>query len=546
MIDKFKKQNIIYKLMTIGLVLGICFFVVRVLYNVVMTLRFPNELLEPSNVYLTKMFLEGKSPYTLASLGYEVPAVNYEYPFLNSMICAAIAFLLGKNAVLAHYIVSFASIIGTGILGYLIIRPYSKSTAAPFAGALLFMQCHWRFGYVSAAPDDLGLLLFVLTLMLAVSKAVRNKPLVCAVMTTLCFYTKQYFIFVAAGIFIYMLLYSKKEAFKFLGLTALFNVIAVIVVNIVWPLYWTYTLFFLYSGTFSGIGFGFGSLFEQLKYLAAIFAGLFVVLVIAVIRSLRVRKMATKDSDLEDRALVDKALQGKKIFGYRVTENNPVALFVIEIPVMFLPLIFFGRNDGAFLSYFLQLWMPSIIVVTLITLEKMEPKSKQIIFDLFYGGVVAFTVLFSFLKMPLHVITDEEIGEWNKAYAIIDEYKEKGDVYYSQLLAYKAIEDGARYCLCGHDGEVSEETLSVWQNSKLCKILFPNADKIITKYVEYEKDLTRKAIDSGFELLTFIDGNSLMFASFYLDAGVTYEKLTQLTLQAGNMPYDVQFYVLCK
>lgn len=531
MLDKFKNQNIIYKLMTLGLLAGMVFFVGKVVLNMVLTLRYPNELLEPSNVYLTKMFLDGKSPYTLASLSYETPAVNYEYPFLNSVVAMVVAFVLGGKAVLAHYIVSFAAFIGTGVLGYLILKPYSKSTAAPIASALLFMMCHWRFGYISAAPDDLGLFIFILTLYLTTKENVKNKPVILAIMTVLCFYTKQYFVFVAAGIFIYMFLKERKQAWKFLLYTVVFNVAAIIVISIVWPLYFTYTVFFLYNGIFSGGGFGFGALLSQLKYLAAIFAGLFVVLVIALVRIISSRRKA--------KGGVENVQEDSK-------EIDGLALYIINIPVMFIPLIFFGRNDGAFLSYFLQLWMPSIIVVTFVTLERMEPKSKQIVFDLFYGAIAAFTVLFSYLKMPLHVITNEELDAWNQAYAIIDEYKAKGDVYYSQLLAYKADEDGGVYCLCGHDGEVSGETLAVWEGSKLCQTIFPHADEIINKFVDYERELTQKAIDSQFELLTFIDGNSLMFASFYLDAGVTYEKLTQLTLEAGNMPYDVQFYVLRK
>lgn len=530
MIERFKKQNILYKLMTVGLLLGMIFFLGKVLVNLVLGLRYPNELLEPSNVYLTRMILEGKTPYSLASLEYDIPAVNYEYPFMNSLLSALVALLIGRNVVAAHYIVSFVAFIASGVLGYMIIKPLSKTSAAPIAGALLFMMCHWRFGYISAAPDDLGFFMFILTLYFAVSTKVKNKPLLCGIMTMLCFYTKQYFIFVAAGIFIYMLLYSRKEAVKFLLWTLLTNVIVGIVISLVWPLYWTYTIFFLYNGIFTGSGFGFGNLFEQMKYLMAIFAGLFVVLILGLFKLVKTRRAEGK----------------KTLSGIHVEANSPMALFIIEIPVMFIPLIFFGRNDGAFLSYFLQLWMPSIIVVTLITLEKMDIQKNKLIFDLFYGGVIAFTVLFSYLKMPLHVITSDELNNWNKAYEIVDEYKEKGDVYYCQMLAYKGIADGGRYVLCGHDGEVSEETLEVWNNSPIAKKLFPYADRIIIKNVEYEKDIMRKAIDSGFELLTFIDGNSLMFASFYLDAGVTYEKLTQLTLQAGNMPYDVQFYVLRK
>ena len=530
MICKFKEENIIYKGLTLAVLAGMIYFVARVIVNVILGINYPNELLEPSNVALTRMFLEGKCPYVLNSLNYEIPAVNYEYPFLGSLLSALVALCIGGNAVLAHYIVSFAAFIGTGILGYFILTPYSKTTVAPVAGAFLFLLCHWRFGFISAAPDDLGLFLFVLTLFLAVNEKVKNKPLICAILTTLCFYTKQYFLFVFVGIFVYMLLYSKKEAVKFLVETFAVNLLVGIVVTIVWPLYWSYTFFFLYFGCATGTGFGFANLIGQMKYLLAIFVLLFFVIAVAFVMLLRKYRK-----------------EGKKITSYEFKENDPLVLFIVEIPVMFLPLILFGRNDGAFLSYFLQLWMPSIIVVTFIILEKMEAsEDKKVLFDTFYGLVVVFTVLFAYLKLPLHVITQDEINNWEKAYKIVNDSREKGDVLYSQQLAYLAFENGDKYYFCGHDGEVSMETLEVWNNSGIARNLFPYVDDIINKNMDFRIAIIVKAFESEFEMISFQDGNSLLFSEEFVDAGHFYTKMDKIPLQEGNMPYEVTFYEVVK
>lgn len=526
MIKTFKEENLVYKIMTIVLALGVFFVIGRVSYNVVRGLDYPNELLEPSNVALTRMFLEGKCPYVKNSLLYEIPGVNYEYPFIGSLVSALVALIVGKNVVLAHYIVSFIAFVGTGVLGYVIIKPYSKTTVSPIAGAFLFLMCHWRFGFISAAPDDLGLFILLLTLYFAVSPKITNKPLICAVLTTVCFYTKQYMVFVFAGIFVYMLLYSKKEAMKFLIYTIIINVGVGLIVTIFWPLYWSYTVFFLYFGCSTGTGFGMVNLIGQMKYLLAIFIMLFVVIGIGLY--LFAKKMKA---------------EGKNIFNIEIKENDPVALFAIEIPVMFLPLLIFGRNDGAFLSYFLQLWMPSIIVVTFIIMEKiLLERNNELLVRMIYLFVVSFTVLFAYLKLPLHVITDEEINAWEKAYSIVNEAREKGEVCYSQQLAYLAFRNGDKYYFCGHDGEVSLETLEVWNNSKVLQALFPYADDIINKNMDYRIDIIVKAFESEFELLTFQEGNSLLFSEEFIDAGSFYSKLDKFPLQEGNMPYEVSFY----
>lgn len=525
MIKAFKEEKWTYKVMTVGLIAALVFFVFRVTYSAIVGMNYPSEMNEASNVALTRMFLAGKSPYVMGSLSYSEPAVNYEYPFMGSLLAAALSFVVGGNAVLAHYIISYVAFLGTGILGYFILKPLSKTTVAPLAGALLFLMCHWRFGYISAAPDDLGLFVFLLTLYCAISKKIKKKPLICAILTILCFYTKQYFVFVAVGIFIYMFLYSKKDAVKFLVSCVVIGAATGAIITFAWPLYWTYTIFFLYNGVFTGVGFGFGALFEQLKYLMAIFVALFVVLVIAIVRIIRLKKSGH---------------QGKL---FVVNENDPLALFVILIPVQFLPLILMGKNDGAFLSYFLQLWMPSIIVVTFAELEKMKKDDSRFVFDCFYGFVAAFTVLFGYLKMPLHTLSSEEIDNWKKAYAYIDEYRNQGDIIYSRHLAYKCFEDGGIYCLCGHDGEVSQLSLDTWNSSGLCQTLFPYADDIIVKNMNYIQSMVNRGRLGEFSLLTFEDGNSMMLSDEYLDIGTTYKKLDKLTLVTGNAPYEVSFYI---
>lgn len=525
MVKLFKEEKIWYKLITLAVIAVIGWFLYSVIQKVGLAANYPGEILEPANVALSNLFREGKSPYTLSALGWEVPGINYDYPFFTSLVVAGISAVTGLSTVLCHYLLSFLCIILSGVLGYVVIRRYAVTSVAPFLGAFLFMICHWRFGFVSAAPDDFGEFLFLLTLLFAVWPKITNKPLWCAIGVTLCFYTKQYFVFSAFGIFIYFLLYSKKTAFKFFLYTLVINIAVGIVITVFWPLYWTYSIMFLYAGCFTGEGFGLGYFLGQMKYLAAIFVGLFAVLIVALVRV--IKKVKSGNSRLS------------KI---RPKENDALSLFVIQIPVMFLPLIFFGRNDGAFLSYFLQLWMPSIVVVALVAFERMKPEKREWLYAGVYLGITLFTVYFGLGKLPMHTLSDEEVAAWQKAYSIVDEYREKGEVYYARSLAYKAFELGNDDCVCGHDGEVTAETLEKWEKSSLLQKLFPYADDIIRKNEEYRFDVQVKAALHEHSLVTFeTDGYSMLFSGEILE-GWGYEFVDEIVLQLGNMPYTVDFY----
>lgn len=525
MIKTFREEKLFYKIITLGIFAVLVWFLTNVARNMISTINYPSEILEPANVALTNLFYEGKSPYTLSALSWDVPGVNYDYPFLTSLVVAGLSHLTGIGTVSCHYYLSYLSIVLSGIIGYIIIRQYAKTTVAPVLGAFLFVLCHWRFGFVSAAPDDFGEFLFILTLCFAVMPKIRNKPLLCSIGVTLCFYTKQYFVFAALGLFIYFLFYSKKTAFKFFLYMLVINIVCAVIISVFWPLYWTYTIMFLYAGCFSGDGFGFSYLLGQMKYLAAIFVGLFAILVVALVKIIKRMKV-----------------EGSRLSKLRPKENDALSLFIIQIPVMFVPLVFFGRNDGAFLSYFLQLWMPSIVVVALVAFEEMKPEKREWLFWGIYIAITVFTIYFGLGKLPMHKLSAEEAAAWNKADSIIDEYRKKGDIYYSRALSYRAFELGNDDCLCGHDGEVNMETLEKWENSAALQKMFPYAGRIIQKNLDYRLDVQIKAALHEHSLVSFEEnGYSMLFSREILE-GWGYNFVDEIELQLGNMPYTVVFY----
>ena len=541
-----KTLRILYKLIALAVLLAGIFFVCRIVYAGIIALPYPKELLEPSNIALTNTFLQGKSPYTLSSLDWEVPPVNYDYPFLNSLIAASIAKITCCTSVTAHFVISLLCIIGSGILGALMIKDHTRTPIGPALAAIMFMFCHWRFGYISAAPDDLGLFISLLTMYVAVNREVDHKPFWCAIGITLAFYTKQYFVFIAAGIFVYMLLYSRKEAFKLAIWTCAINAAIAAIITEFWPLYWTKAFLFTYLGTVVGGGAQLSTFFEQFKYLFIAFAALFIVIIVAAVMGIRRLRQ-----------------NNERLRNVRIVENDALAFCAINSFVMLVPLFILGRNDGAFLSYFLQLWLPSISITALICLERMKQmenvKSRdsienvnsteqerhirnEMLYICFYALIAATSIYFGFGKLPLHILTPEEISNWEKAYAYVDEYAKEGEVFYSRSLAYKAFANGSPYCVYGHDGEVSDWTITGLERAGFPVEHFPYIRKIVDQNIAFRKKQQQMAENGEFVLISAEKFEQ--FNPFCDDAPLQmgYQPLESLDLQLGNMPYEVVLY----
>ncbi len=624
-IYKLRHQSGLYSLISMAVLAAALFFVYRIVNAGLIAMPYPKEILEPSNIVLTNEFLAGSSPYTADAVSRPVPGINYDYPFLNSLMAAGIAYITGCSAVTAHFAISLASILGSAVMGFAMTRralaqladkkenavgltgsgrdasgerekrgeKRGTTTIAPILAALIFMFCHFRYGYISAAPDDLGLFLLLSTSAVAVSPRIKNKPFVCAIGITLCFYTKQYLVFVAAGLFIYMLFYRVKDAIKLFFWTLAINVLAVGIITNFWPLYWTKAFFFTYLGTAVGGGGLISTLADQFIYLMTIFGPLFAVILIAVIRSVFTKRRSGRD---------------KK----KIKENDVFIMSVVQSIVMMAPLAIIGRNDGAFLSYFLQLWMPFITIVALTCLEDLGSpvseatylagpetvrsdretaradretvrsdietvrsvretvitdkeisekdkeskqagagKLRQLVYAAVYGGIAAFIIYFGFGRLPLHVLTQEEIANWQRADEIVSRCAENGEVYYARSLAYMSPEGDSDPedrslvggdCICGHDGEVNADTVTALTGAGLPDELTRFSRQLVDQNLAYREGIEDKAAAHTYSLITFdVSGAYTPFSEEICEKS-GYRRTDRIELQLGNMPYEVLFY----
>lgn len=517
----FKKENLIYKIITIGLLAFVFLFFFKVINNSIEGLIYPKERYELVNVRFTQSFIDGNNPFfrrEKVAYGTEPPVV-YEYAFFNSLVCALVSLLIGGNTLIAHYIVSFLAMVGTGLLGAALVGEKSKTTVGPTLCFVLLLFCHWRYGYISAAPDSMGLFLSVLVLYIATRDNFKYKELLCSLGVILIFYTKQYMVGICFSLFIYFLMVSRKSAIKFLVLCLILTPISVIVVTLFLPYYWEYSVLFLLLGSqghplIDGLKY----VLEQFSYLSFIFAGMYIVAIVWIIK-----KCPVKNEN------------GEKNFG------GNSRLFLVNIVVQIILVAYFARNDGTYLTYFLQMLFPSVVIFSTIALENTEWSKIKWVNIIVCAACVLFTVYFGWHRLPMHSLSDEEKKDWQEAYSLLDENRDKGEIAHYFSTSIYGYYHGDSLFQTGHDGCLNERVYNRWNNSSTYKKLFPEVKFIMEEEFEY-RDIILDRIKAHQMSVVVRPSNDEWYVSEELLKESGYAVVKELNLAVGNMIYPTEFW----
>lgn len=520
-LDCFKREKTIYKIITVCLVAFFLYFLTMVINNSIDGLSYPKERYEVVNARYTQSILDGNNPFVnrpKAEYGTEPPVV-YEYAFVSGFITALFSLFVGGKVLLAHYIVSFLAMVGSGILGFLIVKKYCETTVAPLFCFVLQLFCHWRYGYISSAPDSLGLFLTLLVLFLATRDELKHKELLCSIGLILIFYTKQYLVGICFSLFLYFWIQSHKSAWKLLVYCCILTPLSVALVALFLPCYWDYSVLFLMLGSHGKtILDGLKYVLEQFLYLSFVFSGLYVVLVFWLIKNF------SRTDDIKVK-----------------TWESKLVLFVINIFVQVLVLIYFARNDGAYLTYFLQMLFPSVIVVASVGLEKIEWTKVRWINILICSIIIVFTVYFGWHKLPMHSLSLDEKEDWEQTYELINEYRNDGKILHYYPTALDGLNHGDSLFQTGHDTCLNEKNYEEWRNSSVYRKLFPSAGIIMEEefeYQEYVKDMIKK---HKIAMVAKPNHNDWYITdSLLTESG--YFLVEEDDLVVGNMTYPTEFW----
>lgn len=477
--------------------------------------KIPNEIREGANVAVAQAFVDGKNPYRNIIFADKAPNVFYMYPFLNNLIGAAVVKIMGLPSGLTLLILNFVWTFLTGLLIAQVVKYYTNHIYFSGIAFLMSHYCGWRYTNVSAFPDMLGIFLMTLILYFCTCKPEKMKSnrstVLLSFITVLCFYSKQYTIIVAVPVFLFLLLKGyKKQCFLYTFTLVAGMGISALIVYFTMPLYFVETLLM--------VG---GSADNELRW--------------AVTQFIKIGKLFF----LELLFIIIYFIYGIRV---RKLKLNYVWL---SFGTMAAALFYFGQNNGAHLSYYLQLWVPSVIIVSMCAanefmhIVKRDWQQYLIYAVIFWGAVYpAF-----FLYTPL--LKEEQKENWDRVIEIADGSQ--------MMLATPQMADYAVYNRLymydyGQNQYIFRKEMdSFWEKAEEAewiKEVFPEIQNFREIHEQYRQGILKMLDDKKYDVLMLVPevGFTRDFAEFEQIKKERYELVETIEIETGVWKWDLEVW----
>ncbi len=533
-------------------------------------ISFPNEYREAANIQLTMEFLKGKNPYSLSAYSGSVPGIIYVYGPLYSLFTALFCLIFPADVIFMHYLITFICLIAGAAMAAYMTYEKTQYLPAPAAVFLFMISCNWRYGYINAVPDTFALTLMILIFFVATRKDFRFKDTLLAILSVLIFFAKQYFLVVAVSVLIYRFFCSRKKALSLFLQTLVISAVTLIIVSVTCPLYFTYTVFMAH-GPFGMSKEQFSELNAYLKEEEAedkFYEEEAEKREVEKSISKEAEETLTNQSENTDpgsgfsyEIMQLRSLGGMFIFiflwalaGLVLEIKNrlkhrkePEFFYIIHMVTAFTALVYLGQNNGAWLSYYLQLLMPAVIIYAFIIQDRLIAENEgliQGILTVLLLLTVSFSAFRTGTRLKIYEKTDEQIKAWEKAYALVSDAAQKGEVYYVPPLGFHALSNGKYLYNNGHNMVVNIQFLMEYNSTPWEQKLFPHAGTVINSHYNEQMKIREKAENGGYEMVTLIDGMDTDYdrldTADLMKAGYKMEE--EILLYSGRMSYNVQFW----
>lgn len=512
-----KSELILYFLVSIAIAIMWGMDIVRII-----DWKIPNEIREGVNIALVEALVNGNNPFIHLQTSSGNPNVYYMYPILNSVIGAFLVKISGLPAGFVLLLLNFLYTVLFSVLIFLTVKHYVKDRFIGMIAIVLSHYCGWRYTNVSAFPDMLAVLLLAVIMYLC---TIKNKKIQCgdvvllSVISVLCFYTKQYAVVVAIPVLIFLAINSRKKCIFYMILTAFIGILSIVVIYNYMPFYFVETLLLVGNSADNSVKWA----ITQFIKIGKLFFPWFVFILIW--------------------------LQGewrkKREFDY----------VVINFVVIAVLLLYFGQNTGAHLSYHLQLWMPSVIVLAARGLNRIKEylvlltrqKNAEWI-NLGAGLMILACAFYPYYHLHTPQLSSEQKNNWNKLYEMFDE--SENTLFTSQNANY-AIYNNVYTYDCGQNQYIlRNEALEMWdsiEESALVMRLFPRALEIKTLHEGYREMILNKLVNQEYDVL-FLAGDDLGFIrdweEFQKTRDLYYKKIEEIPIETGVWKWNIEVWKL--
>ena len=526
----------------------------------------PNEYREGANVFMTMELLKGNNPYSLDALKGEVPPMIYLYGPLYSIVTGALGGLLSllgvsTDLVLLHYGVTFFCIIFSAFIAFLMVREKTGSGTLSLAAFVFLINCSWRYNYVNAVPDSMGLAVMMLILYVVSRKEFKGQEFICAVLTVAVFFTKQYYLLVAGTVTVFLFLFKGiKSTVKYLLSFGLIFGATAFLLNLYCPLFTTYMLYFAKgpgSGVASKVTRGAVKMtgtqynIQQIMSLGGIFFMFFLTELLTciffLVRFIKAFSRMVKSGAGKGKGLAGTFENAMKKAGIDRTD----VLMLIHLAVSGICLTYLGRNDGAYLSYYLELFMPALIIGALLLFHRVFmmaergnilPGKRRIAASLliiYFILLVGFTAYRSAVRLPVSPLSEKDYKEWDTAEKILDE--NPGDMYLYPLLSYYGIRHDIYVYNTGQPFVVSEKFYKSYHKHPDKMERYPYAENIFQSHFDFREKILEKVRSGDYSVVSYIEGTDEIFDRE--DLQIKYEKQGTYELRTGRQVWSTELWI---
>ena len=138
-------------------------------------------------------------------------------------------------------------------------------------------------------------------------------------------------------------------------------------------------------------------------------------------------------------------------------------------------------------------------------------------------------------------MTDEQRQVWDNAYSMLDEYAQKGEIYYSPVFGFHAVKNDRFFYNNGLAGRSMIRLNDEYRKTPWQQKLFPYAGDVMKKRIGYLETLRQKIEKGDFVLVTGIvgdDGTDRVLKAEDIDNG-PYEILDILDMPVSRVNYRV-------
>ena len=473
----------------------LCFWIFQCIHLIQYPI--PTEYRDWGSIDLSNALYSQSSPYSFS----EGPPFFYIYGLIVPLLAGGLSSVLHFDLFLLTKIFICVCII---LSAFVIASEIFDLSGQLFPAILGFAATLWTGSATNAVfilnPASCGLLIVLLVLAKIRKSQSFSTILVTALGTILAFYTKQYFVYIVAPIFLFLLTnYGPKKALTYGLLFSGLFVLSALLISHIFPAYFYATIL----AQFYAVGGGWSHARSQLILFFNQYWPLIILLLIYLWR------------------------RARKQISYSPEEN--LYLWVLLIAV--LCLIPLGRNTGSFLSYYYQLALPALIVIGLISLSRLKSKAASaffitgiLIFSIFHGEVLSYRSIYS----------AQALQRWMFAKQIIVNIQGPKLISTPILAPVMGdsilLDNGHTECYVGLD-----------RPSVLLDSLFSKRHIYFNTFKTYFDDINKQIVNKNYKLIVITKDFHPMIPQSILEAH--YFKLNSIDLQTGGQTWLTEFWV---